>query len=39
MVNRNLIRSLENDPELKADFQAALEDATDMIESDIEIGR
>ena len=36
MVDRNLIRSLENDPELKAVFQAALEDATDMIVSDIE---
>ena len=36
MVNRNLIRSLENDPELKAVFQAALEDATDTIVTEIE---
>ncbi|MCU0958671.1 MAG: 30S ribosomal protein S1 [Pirellulaceae bacterium] len=36
MVNRNLIRKLENDPGLKALFQAALEDATDTIVTDIE---
>ncbi len=36
MVNRNLIRSLENDPELKAVFQAALEQATDTIVEEIE---
>ncbi len=36
MVNRNLIRSLESDPELKAVFQAALESATDTIVTEIE---
>ncbi len=36
MVNRNLIRSLESDPDLKADYQAALMDAEDMIVKDIE---
>ncbi len=36
MVNRNLIRSLESDPELKAVYQAALETATDTIVTEIE---
>jgi small subunit ribosomal protein S1 len=36
MVNRNLIRSLESDPALKAVFQAAMSDATETIETQIE---
>ena len=36
MVNRNLIRSLESDPSLKADFEAAMGDATEMIVTEIE---
>jgi small subunit ribosomal protein S1 len=36
MVNRNLIRSLENDPELKAEFDSYLENATDTIVGEIE---
>lgn len=36
MVNRNLIRSLESDPDLKADFQAVLDDAMEVIETDVE---
>jgi small subunit ribosomal protein S1 len=36
MVNRNLIRSLESDPSLKAVFQAAMSDATETIETQIE---
>ncbi len=36
MVNRNLIRSLENDPELKAEFDSYLETATDTIVGEIE---
>ncbi len=36
MVNRNLIRSLENDPELDALFEAAMSDAADTIVEEIE---
>ena len=36
MVNRNLIRSLESDPSLKAVFQAAMGDATETIVTEIE---
>ncbi|MFW6171765.1 MAG: 30S ribosomal protein S1 [Planctomycetota bacterium] len=36
MVDRNLIRSLESDPELKSVFQAAMEDAQDVLVSDVE---
>ena len=36
MVNRNLIRSLESDPSLKAVFQEAMDDATETIETQIE---
>jgi small subunit ribosomal protein S1 len=36
MVNRNLIRSLESDPSLKAMFQDAMDDATETIETQIE---
>lgn len=36
MVDRNLIRSLESDPELKSIFQTAMEDAQDVLLSDVE---
>ena len=36
MVNRNLIRSLESDPSLKAVFQAAMGDANETIVTEIE---
>ncbi|MGM0490886.1 MAG: 30S ribosomal protein S1, partial [Planctomycetota bacterium] len=36
MVDRNLIRSLESDPELKSVFQAAMENAQDVLVSDVE---
>ncbi len=36
MVNRNLIRSLESDPELKSEFEQMLADANETIVSEIE---
>jgi small subunit ribosomal protein S1 len=36
MVNRSLIRNLESDPQLKAVFQAALDDAAETIVTEIE---